>query len=223
MIWWILPIAVGILGLVLVVSGMGRIAGKRLFSGGSRFLIGGATLAGAGVLSLAGLNLQTYARLTAERDVAKIELAQTGAQEFEATVTFAQNTGALGRGGPRSYTIRGDEIRLEARILKWKPWANVLGRDALFRLGRLSGRYAKDADELAGERTVIGLTDDAGIDVWNLVDKQGQWQNAVDAVYGNGVFVPMADGAVYYIKMTQSGLIARAPDDMTREALSAWE
>ena len=62
------------------------------------------------------------------------------AETFEVTLTEPPSAAAP-QGQTRKFTVHGDEWRIDARVLKWKPWANVLGLDTQYRLDRLSGRY----------------------------------------------------------------------------------
>ena len=217
MIWWILPAAVGFFGVVVTLTGLGRIGKRKFGTGVARFLSGGLVVSGAGLISLVGLNLQTYSRLTHERPVAMIEIAGTGeAQHFTALVTLE------GDEAPTSFDIYGDELRLEARILKWQPWANIIGYDSIYRLDRLSGRYTRISDEQNKTRSIYPVTTEPGVDVFSLVRQRGGWVKAVDAYYGDGKFVPMVDGAQYEVRMTQNGLIIRAANDVATRKLQGW-
>jgi hypothetical protein len=44
----------------------------------------------------------------------------------------------------------------------------------------------------------------------------------VDAVFGNAVYLPMADGARYQVTLGQSGLIARPLNESARDATKGW-
>lgn len=222
--WWILPAVVGGLGLVLLVSGLTGLFRGRIFSGFFGTAFGGAAVFAGAVAALAGLNIQTYGRLTYERPVATLQLKQLGPQYFEATVIQP----AMGEGQPATtavYPLHGDEWRVEAQVLKWKPWANVLGLDSQYRLDRLSGRYQSIEQEINGARSVHSLrpVEDVGplpwrIDVWDAARKYRKWVDPVDTLYGGAAYMPMAEGARYEVWLTQSGLIARPANEQARAA-----
>jgi hypothetical protein len=107
------------------------------------------------------------------------------------------------------FTLNGDEWQLDARVLKWRGWANVLGLDAQYRLERLSGRYRDIEQERNAPRSVYALSDNPGIDLWTWTIDHPTWLPFVDAVYGSATYLPMADGARYRVNMSQSGLLAR--------------
>ena len=112
----------------------------RVFSGLLVGAGGAGFMAAAAIAGLLALDVQTYGRLTYERPVATIQTRQLGPQYFEATV-MQPGMGEDAPGVSNLYPLHGDEWRIEAQVLKWKPWANVLGLDAQYRLDRLSGRY----------------------------------------------------------------------------------
>jgi hypothetical protein len=124
------------------------------------------------------------------------------------------------------YPLHGDEWRLEAQVLKWKPWANVLGLDAQYRLDRLSGRYHSIEQEINATRSVHPLAGgDAGpdwlpwrISAWDAARRYRAYVDPVDTLYGGGAYMPMADGAKYEVWITQSGLVARPANDAARAA-----
>ena len=222
--WWIVPAAVGVLGLIVLLNGLGRLFRGRIFSGGFGSVLGGGMIALSGMAALTAMNVQTYARLTYERPVATLQLRQLGPQYFEATVIQPAN-GEAQPARTAVYPIHGDEWRIEAQVLKWKPWANVLGLDAQYRLDRLSGRYRLIDQELNAERSVHGLSA-AGrpdalawrVDAFEMARRYRPYVDAVDTLYGGAAYMPMADGARYEVWITQSGLIARPANDVARNA-----
>lgn len=222
--WWMLPGLAGVLGLLLLVRALGALGEKKPVSGLIGVGFGGALLAAAVAVVMAGLDVQTYSRLTYERPVATIDLTQRGPHDFDAALREADGQG--GFGPAHAYELYGDEWRIEARVLKWKPWANVLGLDAQYRLDRLSGRYHSIEQEINATRSVHPLTGgDAGPDwlpwrlsAWDTARKYRKYVDAVDTLYGGGAYMPMADGAKYEVWITQSGLVARPANDAARNA-----
>src|SRR5260370_69241 len=60
------------------------------------------------------------------------------------------------------------------------------------------------------------------IDPWDLAHRYRSWLPWLDAIYGSATFLPMADGALYEIKVSQSGLIARPLNQAARAAVGGW-
>lgn len=179
---------------------------RRPLGGFMRLCSGGACLALAAATWMAAMNLHTYHRLTAEREVARLSFEQLGPQIFQASVEFPD--GMIER-----HLLRGDDWQLDARILKWKGIATLLGMDSRYRLERLSGRYRAIEQERQQLRTVIELAPPQGltqsVDVWAMADAHPRWLPLIDAIYGNAAYLPMKDGAIYQVSVTSSGLIAR--------------
>lgn len=224
--WWIVPAITAVLGVVFLFSGLGSLFRGRFISGGLGAVGGGGLLAAAAIAALLGLNVQTYSRLTYERPVATIRTEQLGSQYFEATITQPA-AGENAQPVERSYPLHGDEWRLEAQVLRWKPWANVLGLDTQYRLDRLSGRYQTIEQERTAVRSVHAVEGGApevdlpwSLSAWDTARKYRRWVDAVDTLYGGGAFMPMADGAEYEVWITQSGLIARPTNAAARTASS---
>ena len=217
--WWILPAILGAAGVVTLVAGLGAFFGGRPVSGLLRMIGGAGVGAAAGFVVLAGMNVQTYARLSYERPVATLELERVGPQHFTASLVLPE-TEARPEGARQTYDIYGDEWRIEARVLKWQPWANVLGLDSQYQLDRLSGRYISTEDELNARRSAHDLrpSSENQVDLWELGRQHDILINAVDTLYGSGASMPMVDGARYEVWITQSGLIARAANPQAEEA-----
>ncbi|HEV2082062.1 MAG TPA: hypothetical protein VGR32_06335 [Brevundimonas sp.] len=224
--WWIIPATAAVLGVIFLFSGLGSVFRGRVVSGGLGAVGGGGLLAAAAVAALLGLNVQTYSRLTYERPVATIRTKRLGPQYFEATITQPA-AGEAAQPVVGVYPMHGDEWRLEAQVLRWKPWANVLGLDTQYRLDRLSGRYQTIEQERSAVRSVHAIEGGApevdlpwSISAWDYARKYRRWVDAVDTLYGGGAYMPMADGAEYEVWITQSGLIARPTNAAARTASS---
>jgi len=205
-----------LVALALGAHGVARLRRRRLFTGGAESLTAVALLGLSAALAALALNLHTYERLTYERPLAELEFTRLAPQRFRAVVRYAN--------GERSAALElyGDEWQLDARILKWRGIANVLGLDARYRIERLSGRYADVEQERSHPRSAHRLASDAGLDAWALARRYERWLPLADALYGSATYLPMADGARFAVRVTQSGLIARPLNDAARRAIAQW-
>lgn len=203
---------IAIFGLLLVVLACQRLARMRILAAAGSALGGLLLLALAAVMFVVSLNLQTYSRLTHEQPVAEIVFEKRAEQRYRATLT------QIPSGEMQMFVLAGDEWQLDARVLKWQGWANLLGLDAQYRLERVSGRYRDIEQERNAERTVYGLSENPSVDLWALSTKYPKWLRFVDAVYGSATYLPMADTARYEVLMTQSGLIARPVNEVATHA-----
>lgn len=201
---------------ILFLFGAVRLLRRRRILGGA---LSGAT---ALVLILLGLcaaliaaNLRTYQRLTFEQPAGELQFTRTGEREFNAVLTYPSGEHA-------NFALRGDEWQIDARVLKWHAFANLVGFDTAYRLERIGGRYTRVEDERAQARTVYALNPPQRIDPWELAHRYRSWLPWLDALYGSATFLPMADGALYEIKVSQSGLVARPLNQAARDALGSW-
>ncbi len=204
-----------VLGLWLGVLALDRLRRHRHMSAASQALLAVSLLSAAAVLGGLALNLHTYARLTHEQDLAELAFRELAPQRFEVTINYA--------GGDRRdrYELYGDEWQLDARVLKWHGFANLLGLNTQYRVERISGRYRDVDAERVKPRTVYALASNTGIDVWRLA--RGRSLAFVDASYGSATYLPMRDGARFAVRVTQSGLLARPSNAAGAEAIVSWE
>lgn len=188
-----------------------------------RLLAAGRAGVGAGVVGALALaviavaaNLYTYQRLSYEQPLAELQFQRLGSQRFQVV---------LSRPGlpDQKARLNGDEWQIDARVLKWRPAANLLGFDALARLERLSGRYRDIAQANHKPHRAIALQPPAdGWDAWRAAHHLPRWLAPVDARYGSATYLPMADGARYRVTLSQNGLIARPSNSAARTATRRW-
>ncbi|HQU14523.1 MAG: hypothetical protein B7Z66_02655 [Chromatiales bacterium 21-64-14] len=204
-----------LVGLLLLYLGGRGLRRRRLLLGGLAGAGGLATLAAAGLLMALAVNLYTYQRLTAEQPVAELAFSRLGPQHYRVRLV---------RPGvpPANFELEGDQWQLDARILKWRGVAVLLGLDTRYRLERLSGRYASLVQARDGFHSVYDLAPAGGLDPWSLARRYERWLPWVDAYYGSATYLPMADGAVYTVSVTTSGLLARAQNRPARRAVEGW-
>ncbi len=204
-----------LIGLMLLGYGLRRIGRRRPVTGGIQAMLGVALLAGAGLALSLALNLHTYRRLTQETAAAEIAFAQVGPRRFRAELVPTGGTA-------QRFDLEGDEWQLDARILKWRGYAVVLGFDTRYRLDRLSGRYREIERERHDPRTVYPLNGEPGTDLWSLARLYHGWLPWIDAVYGNAAYLPMADGARFQVYVSASGLVARPANAAAEAAIQGW-
>ena len=210
-----LIILFALVGILFLLAAVRRLRRRKILGG----ILNGATALVLILLSvcaaLIAANLQTYQRLSFEQAAGELQFARTGEREFNAVLTYP--------GGERaSFALRGDEWQVDARVLKWRAFANIVGFDTAYRLERISGRYARIEDERAQPRTVYALNPPQRIDPWDLAHRYRSWLPWLDAIYGSATFLPMADGALYELKVSQSGLMARPLNQAARAAVGGW-
>jgi hypothetical protein len=214
-IWVKVVIAVfTFLGIILFILGTKHLLRRRIVAGSLEGLIGLLLLAVAALMAAISINLYTYDRLTHESKIAEISFQEIRSQHFEAHLFLENNTKIL--------DMRGDEWQIDARVLKWRGMALLIGFDTLYRLDRLSGRYRSIVQEITEERTVNSLSEEQGLDLWLIARKYAHWIPWVDALYGSATYMPMVDGASYTVSISSTGLLARPSNDIASKAVREW-
>ena len=205
-----------LLALPLLAAGIGRIARFRLLSAAVFLLLGAVVfIAGMGAGVLAS-SLHTYRRLTAEQVAAKVTTRQAGERAYIVTLQVPGEA-------PRDFQVLGDEWQIDARVVKWRPMATLAGFDTVYRLERLSGRYADVQQERTAPRSVHQLSRDEPVDLWQAIRAYRSWLPMVDARYGSAAYVPLAPQASYVVSVSNSGLLVRPENDAARQALGGWK
>ncbi len=212
----ITSIVIGTIALMLCLVGILKLSKKLLMSSVRYEITGLVLLSVAVMLFLVSSNIHTYERLVYEQPIANISFHQISSQHF--SVQLKQ----LESGENWFYELRGDEWQIDAQILTWKGYANLLGLDSYYRLHRLSGRYTDIEQERTAPRTVHGLTEEQRIDLWSYANEYRNWLSMVDATYGSAVFLPMNDRAKYSVSISRNGLVARPDTAIAREAVINW-
>jgi len=157
------------------------------------------------LVALAGtiaLGLQGYRALTREVVAAHLSVRPTGPQRFAASFRFAD-------GRQATYEVAGDEIYVDARILKWKPIVNVLGLHTAYELDRVAGRYRDIEQERSAPRTIYALGLDRPVDLFGLRRRYAFLEPLLDAQYGSASFVPVTQPAELDLRVSTSGLLIR--------------
>lgn len=187
---------------------------RRRFAATHRALWSLAFLLLALLGGIGGVGLLGWRRLTAEALVATIDVHRLGPQRYAVTVTTPD-------GAQRDVELAGDDWQLDARVIKWRPAAVVLGAPALYQLDRIGGRYRDPAQEREAPRSVVALAPRPAFDLWYLKQRHPRWLPWVDADYGSAAYLPLVDGGRYEVTLASAGgLVARPADAATKEKLS---
>src|SRR5207237_1124985 len=102
----------------------------------------------------------------------------------------------------------GDAIYMDAHILKWHPWVNLLGLHTSYELDRVAGRYNEVSDERVRPHTAYALAQPAPIDLFSIARRR-LLGPLVDAEYGSAAFVTGTRPAQYEVRVSTTGLLMR--------------
>ena len=195
-------IALAILGVITLVGGLLALLRLRPLRFISRSLVA-ALLLCAGALCLAvSFGMEGYRALIDEQPAGRIVVRKTGPQRFDARFVFPD-------GREATYAIAGDELQVDAHILKWKPIANLVGLRTAYELDRIGGRYRALDQERATPRSVHALAPSRPIDLFDLRQRYVFLAPLLDAEYGSASYVPVDGDVELQVRVAPSGLVLR--------------
>jgi hypothetical protein len=192
-------LAVGLGILLLCVRALSR---RRALRAGVLALSSLLLVALGALFATLDLAVRGYSALTREEVAARIRVAPSGEQRFLASFELPD-------GRRSSYRLAGDELYVDAQILKWRPLVNLLGLHTAYDLDRVAGRYSDLHDERELPRTVFSLARERHVDLFALRRRLPFLDWLVDAEYGSASFVVANRPAHYELRVSTSGLLVR--------------
>ncbi|MDP2957678.1 MAG: hypothetical protein Q8N53_14730 [Longimicrobiales bacterium] len=190
------------LSLAFLVVSIRAFRGRRWLGSTGSGLTGALFLSLGALSATLGVSTQGYRALTLEEVAATITTVPTGPRAFQAFVEFAD-------GRDTTLHVLGDQLLVDAHILKWRPLANVLGVHTWYELDRLSGRYVDLNDERTRPRTVHSLKTDKPRDLFLLAQRYTLLALLVDTEYGSATYVEVTRPARFELRVSTTGLLVR--------------
>ena len=206
----IVAIACTVAAVLLFIAGVAAIKKKRLFGAAVSMTLVLLLFALSGLFVLLALATQGYQALTREETIAVITVNPIGTQTFIARFAFADGRSDV-------FTIEGDELYVDAHILKWKPIANILGIHTAYELDRISGRYRTVSDERTKPRTIYSIAQDKPVDMFNLRRKYSIFKALLDAEYGSATFIMADRPEAMELRVSTTGLLIRKRTDIRQK------
>jgi len=195
-------IAFAAFGAILLLAALYALASLKPLRFALRTLMGLLFVALGTLAGGIALGMQGYHALTREDVAARISVYPAGPQRFAATMRFPD-------GREASFNLAGDEIYVDARVLKWKPIANVFGLHTAYELDRVAGRYRDVEQERSAPRTVFPLGTKKKVDLFGLRKRYAFLEPLLDAEYGSASFVPVSEPAELELRVSTTGLLMR--------------
>ena len=162
-------------------------------------------------LGLVGYTFTQFNFAAEPKVIATLAFDQINQQEFEVELVTAS-------GNKKVFTLLGDQWQLDARLLSGVGFGDL----PLYRLERLTGRYLSLEQERSSEKSVYGLFETDSLDVWTFLYKN-KWLGFLTAQYGSAAYMPMANGAIFEVSLTESGLVGEPLNDTAKSLLQDWE
>lgn len=198
------PFAVvfGVLGVILVIAGIASFIYMQFKQCAIRLLAGLVLLALGTLAGAISVGMMGYRALTREEVAARIAVRPAGPQRFIATFRFSD-------GREATYDLAGDAIYVDAHILKWHPYANMIGLHTAYEIDRVAGRYHAIKDEQDAMRTVHALSRDRWVDLYAIGRRHTFLSPLFDAEYGSATFIPVTRPAELELRVSTTGLLMR--------------
>lgn len=200
--WPLVAALLGLLGVVLVVASLVALFRVRPVSFVLQLVSGTLLAALAALLGTVGIGTAGYRALTHEETAAHVTVRPLGEKRFQAVVRFPD-------GRTLTYQLAGDEIYIDAHILKWTPLASLMGLHTAYELDRIAGRYRSLTEENTLPRTVHALGAHKPLDLFDLRRRFVGLAPLVDAEYGSASFVPADREAEFDVRISTTGLLVR--------------
>ncbi|HSD43191.1 MAG: hypothetical protein ACM36B_14170 [Bacteroidota bacterium] len=199
---FLVGVAFGLVGLLQMAAGFVVLFRRQPIGFAVRLLIGLAVTAIGAMATVIAVGMRGYQALTHETVAARIAVKPSGPQRFDARVRFPD-------GRVSGYVIAGDELYVDAHILKWKPIANILGVHTAYELDRIAGRYRSVDQERTALRTVYPLGEPRALDLFSLRGRTAWLAPLYDAEYGSASFVPVDRPMDLEVRVSTTGLLIR--------------
>lgn len=194
--------ALGAIGVLLILGGLFSFYQLKMMRFAFRMLVGLLLLSLGALCGTVAAGIQGYRALTREDLAARILVTPTAPQRFTATFRFPD-------GREATYAISGDEIYVDAHILKWSPYANWIGLHTAYELDRVAGRYHSTKNEQSAQRTVHALALEKPVDLYALRRRYTFLAPLLDAEYGSATFIPVTKDAEFELRVSTTGLLIR--------------
>jgi hypothetical protein len=200
--FFLVALAFLLLGSILSIAGLLALLRAQVGSFIIKILSGLLLLSLGGLSGLIAFGIQGYQNLTHEEVAAKISVSPVAPQRFTASFRFPD-------GKTENFIIAGDEIYVDAHILKWQPIANLFGLHTAYELDRVGGRYRDIEQERNAERTIHSLSQNKPVNLFGLRQQHTFLAILLDAKYGSATFVPVTQPAELELKVSTTGLLMR--------------
>ncbi len=202
----------GILGTIYLFSALKALKQLRLMKVSTR-LVGAVIFIPLGLIFIGILTgLQGYDTFTHEELAAHLAIRPLAPQQFEARIQLPDGKESI-------YILEGDEVQIDANILKWKPIANLLGLHTHYSLDRISGRYRNVEDAQRHPHSVFTMQEKQWLDLAQWRMQYETLSFLLDAEYGSASFVAADKPRNYLLKVSSSGLLIRPENGTNAKSL----
>jgi hypothetical protein len=204
----VVTVLFALLGLVFLIMTVAALKKRKAFGTAMNFVIALLMISLAALFGTLIIAIQGYHALTREELAAIVNVEPTGGQKFIARFSLPD-------GGEKAFSLSGDQLYIDAHILKWKPLANIFGLHTSYELDRVAGRYAILNEETTKVHTVYSLSKDRSVDLFDLRRRFAILNPLLDAEYGSATFINSNSAEEFRVMVSTTGLLIRKTEKVT--------
>jgi hypothetical protein len=198
----VVAILFALLGLIFLIATIIVLKKRKLFGTAMNLVIALLMFSLSALFGAISIAIQEYHALTREEVAAIVKVEPTGEHQFMARFSMPD-------GSEKVFFLAGDQLYVDAHILKWKPLANIFGLHTSYELDRVAGRYAILSDETTKFRTVYSLSKDRPLDMFDLRRRFAILGHLLDADYGSATFINSNRAEEFRVMVSTTGLLIR--------------
>jgi len=198
----ILTVFFAFLALVFLMLTIRSSRKRKIMRTGRNLLVTLLMLSLSALFGTITISINGYEAFTKEELAATVIITPISKQKFNAQFILPDGT-------RKHFELAGDQLYVDAHILKWKPIANLLGLHTSYELDRVSGRYANLNDERNKVHTHYSLSEDKIFDMFNLRQEFAFLSPLLDAEYGSASFINSNSSMEFKIMVSTTGLLIR--------------
>lgn len=207
---------IGLLAVLALFIAARILLTRSWFLGWLRGTLGLAFLGLAALVGVVAYDLLSYGALPEGKPLLTLSFAADGPQRYRVNL--------LEGGEERAVTLEGDLWQLDARLLRWKGLAALIGLQPGYRLEKLSGRFLAIEQQESARYAQVSLAQSPyGIDLWRWL-RLGQHDLFLfDPQAARVTYLPIADGAMFSVSLSPTGLLAQPMNQAANQALKDWQ
>ena len=198
----ILTILFALFALFFLILTGASIKKRKFMATGRNFVITLLMISLTALLGTISISTYGYQALTKEELAATVMITPVAEQKFKALFIMPD-------GKEQFFVISGDQLYVDAHILKWKPIANIFGLHTSYELDRVSGRYINLNDQKNKVHTYYSLSQNKLINIFYLREKFSFLSPLLDAEYGSASFIKSDNSEKLKIMVSTTGLLIR--------------
>lgn len=206
----VVAMSFALLSLVFLIMAFVGLKKRKVFGTTLNFVVTLLILSLSALFGTISIATQGYQALTREELAAIVKVEPIGEQRFMARFSMPD-------GREKVFSLAGDQLYIDAHILKWKPLANIFGLHTSYELDRVAGRYALLNDETIKVRTMYSLSQDKPLDMPDLRRRFAILSLLLDAEYGSATFINSNSTEEFRVMVSTSGLLIRKAEKETSQ------